>query len=61
MVLFHEGVSQIPDTRDILLDWGLDGIPGTGDAGEITVNWMKVSAWMQKRSVIFANHNGEFI
>ena len=34
MVLFHEGVSQIPDTRDILLDWGLDGIPGTGDAGE---------------------------
>lgn len=34
MVLFHEGVSQIPDTRDILLDWGLDGIPGTSDAGE---------------------------
>ena len=34
MILFHEGVSQIPDTRDILLDWGLDGIPGTGDAGE---------------------------
>lgn len=34
MVLFHEGVSQIPDTRDVLLDWGLDGIPGTGDAGE---------------------------
>jgi len=34
IVLFHEGVSQIPDTRDILLDWGLDGIPGTSDAGE---------------------------
>ena len=34
MVLFREGVSQIPDTRDVLLDWGLDGIPGTGDAGE---------------------------
>lgn len=34
MVLFHEGVSQIPDTRDVLLDWGLDGIPGTGDTGE---------------------------
>jgi len=34
MVLFHEGVSQIPDTRDVLLDWGEDGIPGTNDTGE---------------------------
>lgn len=34
VVLFQEGVSHIPDTRSILLDWGLDGIPGTGDAGE---------------------------
>ncbi|HBN45101.1 MAG TPA: hypothetical protein DD389_01370 [Candidatus Marinimicrobia bacterium] len=33
-VLFHEGVSHIPDTRNVLLDWGHDGIPGTGDAGE---------------------------
>ncbi|MFQ6676718.1 MAG: hypothetical protein ACE5D0_00210 [Fidelibacterota bacterium] len=34
VVLFHEGVSNIPDTRTVLLDWGIDGIPGTGDAGE---------------------------
>lgn len=34
VLLFHEGVSHIPDTRNVLLDWGLDGIPGTGDAGE---------------------------
>ncbi len=34
MILFHEGIYQIPDTRDVLLDWGSDGIPGTGDAGE---------------------------
>lgn len=27
-------VDQIPDTRSALLDWGLDGIPGTGDEGE---------------------------
>lgn len=27
-------VDHIPDTRSALLDWGLDGIPGTGDEGE---------------------------
>ncbi len=27
-------VSDIPDTRNALLDFGLDGMPGTGDAGE---------------------------
>jgi len=34
VLLFREGVSHIPDTRNILLDWGIDGIPGTGDPGE---------------------------
>jgi len=34
MVLLHESVTDIPDTRGLLLDWGLDGIPGTRDAGE---------------------------
>ncbi|BFN37134.1 hypothetical protein [Fidelibacter multiformis] len=28
------GVDHIPDTRNALLDWGHDGMPGTGDDGE---------------------------
>jgi len=28
------GVDHIPDTRNALLDWGSDGMPGTGDEGE---------------------------
>lgn len=28
------GITDIPDSRNALLDYGLDGIPGTGDAGE---------------------------
>ena len=32
--LLYEGVSQIPDTRYMLLDWGLDGQFGTNDLGE---------------------------
>ena len=32
--LLYEGVSNIPDTRHILLDWGSDGVFGTFDAGE---------------------------
>ena len=34
IILLHEGISNIPNTRDILLDFGEDGQPGTGDAGE---------------------------
>ena len=34
LIIIHEGISQIPDTRNILLDFGLDGVPGTGDIGE---------------------------
>ncbi|MEL1230442.1 MAG: hypothetical protein VXA26_03930 [Candidatus Neomarinimicrobiota bacterium] len=30
----YQGVSNIPDTRDMLLDWGLDGQFGTNDIGE---------------------------
>ena len=32
--LLYEGVSNIPDTRNVLLDWGNDGVFGTFDAGE---------------------------
>ena len=28
------GITDIPDSRNALLDYGLDGIPGTGDTGE---------------------------
>ncbi len=34
-VLFlHESVSKIPNTENLLLDWGNDGVPNTGDFGE---------------------------
>jgi len=32
--LLYQGISNIPDTRDMLLDWGLDGQFGTNDIGE---------------------------
>ena len=32
--LLYEGISDIPDTRNVLLDWGEDGVFGTFDAGE---------------------------
>ena len=34
ILLLHESVAKIPNTQDILLDWGLDGVPNTGDLGE---------------------------
>jgi len=34
LIVMYEGIDKIPDTRDMLLDFGLDGIPGTGDIGE---------------------------
>ena len=34
LIILYEGIDQIPDTRNILIDFGLDGIPGTGDIGE---------------------------
>ncbi len=34
IVILREAVSRIPDTRDLLLDWGEDGMPGTMDFGE---------------------------
>ena len=34
LIIMYEGIDKIPDTRDMLLDFGFDGIPGTGDAGE---------------------------
>ena len=34
IIILYEGIDQIPDTRDMLIDFGLDGIPGTGDIGE---------------------------
>ncbi|MBT3180013.1 MAG: hypothetical protein HOB40_09875 [Candidatus Marinimicrobia bacterium] len=32
--LLYEGIGQIPDTRNMLLDWGIDGQFGTNDPGE---------------------------
>ncbi len=32
--ILYEGIGSIPDTRDALMDWGLDGIIGTNDIGE---------------------------
>ena len=34
LIVMYEGIDKIPDTRDMLLDFGLDGVPGTGDIGE---------------------------
>jgi len=32
--ILYEGIGSIPDTREALMDWGLDGVLGTNDAGE---------------------------
>ncbi len=32
--VLYEGISKIPDTRSMLLDWGYDGLFGTNDLGE---------------------------
>ena len=32
--IIYQGISKIPDTRDMLLDWGEDGQFGTNDSGE---------------------------
>lgn len=34
LIILHESVGKIPRTTDLLLDWGLDGVPNTGDQGE---------------------------
>ena len=34
VLLLHESVGKIPNTKDLLLDWGLDGVPNTADIGE---------------------------
>ena len=34
LIIMYEGIDKIPDTRNMLLDFGLDGVPGTGDIGE---------------------------
>lgn len=34
LMISRIGVEDIPDSRNALLDYGLDGIPGTGDTGE---------------------------
>ena len=34
LIIMQERIDNIPDTRNILLDYGIDGIPGTGDIGE---------------------------
>ena len=32
--VFYQSIGKIPDTREMLLDWGLDGQFGTNDTGE---------------------------
>lgn len=34
LIILHESVGKIPKTSNLLLDWGADGVPNTGDAGE---------------------------
>jgi len=34
ILFLHESVSKIPNTENLLLDWGMDGVPNTGDIGE---------------------------
>ena len=34
MNIFYQSIGKIPDTREMLLDWGLDGQFGTNDIGE---------------------------
>lgn len=34
LIILHESIGDIPRTSDLLLDWGEDGVPNTGDAGE---------------------------
>ncbi|MEE8335952.1 MAG: hypothetical protein V3S48_05900 [Candidatus Neomarinimicrobiota bacterium] len=34
IIFLYEGIGHIPDTKNMLFDFGLDGIPGTGDEGE---------------------------
>ena len=34
LIILHESVGKIPNTQDLLLDWGVDGVPNTGDFGE---------------------------
>jgi len=34
LILLHESVGKIPNTQNLLLDWGADGVPNTGDIGE---------------------------
>lgn len=34
LIILYESVGKIPKTTDLLLDWGLDGVPNTGDQGE---------------------------
>lgn len=34
IIFLRESVGKIPNTQNLLLDWGLDGVPNTGDIGE---------------------------
>lgn len=34
IILLHESIDHIPNTTNALTDWGLDGVPETGDFGE---------------------------
>ena len=34
IIILYENIDRIPDSRNMLLDFGIDGVPGTGDQGE---------------------------
>jgi len=34
IIFLYEGIGHIPDSRNMLIDFGFDGVPGTNDEGE---------------------------
>ena len=67
ITILHETIGQIPDTRRALLDWGLDGIPGTGDLGEANgildegerLNSKSINFFRQTQWGLHASHSWE--
>ena len=63
--LILEGVSNIPDTRSALLDWGYDGQYGTNDQGESNgiidegerLDYNKITFFNQRRFGLYGNSN----
>ena len=66
--LILEGVSNIPDTRSALLDWGYDGQYGTNDLGESNgvidegerLDHNKITFFNQRRFGLYGTSNFNF-